>query len=115
MDWISSLSAWPTFVLGLFVYVVVFAIRTILEKTLPSVAGSMVWRDIVLPTVPSLIGLIVALVPSYPVPAPFSSGGRPFYGIVVGFLSAWIYRVFKAVLKRQFGIDDVPPVSGVTR
>jgi len=58
------------------------------------------WRDLVLPALPIVLGQGIALlVVSYPYPAEFTSiGGRWIFGLVAGFSSGFVVRMYKSLL-----------------
>lgn len=59
-----------------------------------------VWRDLILPIMPIILGQVAALVAhQYPYPEGFSSvSGRVVFGLVAGFSSGLIVKLYKSFL-----------------
>jgi len=83
--------------LGAIVYVVRLGVDFALGQTKKNAKW---WREFLLPIFPVLLGQIIALlVTSYPFPEGFTSaGGRWIFGLVAGFSSGIVVRLYKALL-----------------
>lgn len=84
---------------------VVFVLRQIAEYVITNWTfaskESKLWRDLVLPISPILLGSVGAvLLKQYPYPAEIvSAGGRFVFGLVAGFSSSFIVRMYTAFLQ----------------
>lgn len=106
-DDIIHVVGWPTLVFCLGIYFAVFVVRKIVAGVSPKVEGSHYWREVVMPIMPVIFGALASLAATkYPLPAFISStSSRLFLGAVMGGASGWTYKIFKALIKKQFGID----------
>ncbi len=89
---------------------VVFVIRQVVEYAMKNwwplkgwaAANSKakVWRDLILPIMPIVLGQVAALAsPQYPYPEGFSTiSGRIVFGLVAGFSSGLIVKLYKSFL-----------------
>jgi hypothetical protein len=122
MEDLASYLKPPTLLYGVFIYFVALMIRRVLERFFPSRWKSdPIWADVILPTLPAVIGALCALpFDKYPYPDDISHWyERAFLGAVTGFVSGWIYRIVKGVIKKATGIDpdgnSMPPPPGGDR
>ena len=92
--------SWQFIVFGLAIAAVMFVIRTVVEFY---VKNSKVWKDLILPILPVLIGgLSSVLISSYPYPNELTSvGSRAVFGFVAGLLSGLMYRVIKSLIQQR--------------
>ncbi len=101
MDFINATFVIEGGVFCLFVGVIVYFLRSIVEFYPSILANKKInhfWTELFLPTIPMIIGgLIGYFVTTYPYPTPFDTGqaGRIFFGAGCGFISGWVYRVVK--------------------
>lgn len=119
---LASIFTIPTFLLAISINVLMLIVRRAVELIWPSLASHTprtlvenIWERIMLPTLPALMGaLFCMLVPpvkdgvltgfAFPeVVVGFQS--RILYGIGTGFFSAYLYGVFKFLLKKEWNID----------
>lgn len=106
-----------------------FFIRRIVETAVPSVrqtadenspktsypnALSRWWNQVILYSIPVIVGCLVGLIQ---VEFIFGSqintlSGRVFYGMVVGFFSGFLYKIFRRALASKAGIElpSTPPL-----
>jgi len=86
---------------------VVFVMRVIAEYVMANWAAaakeSKLWRDLILPILPILLGQAAALLISqYPYPVGFTSqGGRLIFGLVAGFSSGLVVRLYRSFLSSK--------------
>jgi hypothetical protein len=88
------------FCLGLaaITFVVRRAVEFFLDKPwVPASKASHIWRGLVLPVMPVILGALFGFVASkYPYPEGLdTTSGRVMFGLVAGLLSGLIYRVIK--------------------
>jgi hypothetical protein len=113
----DTLLTWQTGLFALGIYFLTVLMRRTVEAARPSLRDSKVWRDVLLPSLPVLLGLLVAAaLPMYPYPEAINAQAtRLFYGLTVGGGSGWLYKVIKALVVKQWGVDistdDKPPVD----
>lgn len=86
--------------LGAIVYVVRRIAEFIMQATQKEAKW---WREFVLPIFPIILGQTVALlIVSYPYPEGFTSaGGRWIFGLVAGFSSGFVVRMYKSLLSTK--------------
>ena len=101
----------PFFVFALVVYALSELSRRFAEFIHPKLLDQellrgKVWRELALPIVPVLIGMLLVLfLPNFPTPLEFNVwAGRMMYGALLGFFSTWVYRILKAVLQRKWEV-----------
>ncbi len=102
---------WPSVLLCLGIYVIMYVIRTIFESSWPALKTTFLWRELALPIGPILVGALFALLASkYPWPTLVvgSLSAKILYGSVCGICSGWIYGRFRAYLK---ALADKAPES----
>lgn len=86
---------------------VVFILRIVAEYMMANWASaakeSKLWRDLILPILPILLGQFGAFFfKSYPYPEGFNSnGGRVVFGLVAGFSSGLIVRLYRSFLSSK--------------
>ena len=107
LTWQTGLFALGIFVFSLFIRRGLEAVFPTLRKDTPLSRWQLVWEKLVLPSVPVVVGMLLAVcVKSYPYPELLSTAGsRAIYGAVCGFFSSWAYKVLKAALVERFRID----------
>ncbi len=95
---------------GMAVYVVCLIARRGLELALPSLKTGTklggVWQQLVLPTLPVLLGGVAGwFISSFPYPDGLASQStHVMYGLVCGFAAGWAYRIFKAVAEKKWNV-----------
>lgn len=109
---LEQLFGWPVLFFGLFIYFVTKALRRMLVITWPKLDKNEYWEDIILPAIPVVIGALLALViPGKPgqewLPhiVYTSYFARIGFGSVTGACSGLIYRIFRAMVKKMWGVD----------
>jgi len=106
---LSDITQWLWLLLFCFgVYVIVFSIRKIAEGGAPRLKINYFWSEIALPTMPVVVGLLLAC--EYPFPSQVQGWSmRLLLGACGGYASGWSYRIVKAVIKKVTGVsvDDV--------
>ena len=118
MDLTDFNTWWPGLVFALGCFVITFIIRRVVEGVVPKMKANHYWVDVVLPTMPAVLGGGVAmLLVNYPYPLQNPTVGvRLLLGLVAGFGSAWAVKIAKAVIKHKTGVDvdansSAPPVA----
>lgn len=103
MDPLSQLLSLAFIIFSLLVGGIVFIIRKIVEFAWKNAPNNKFWEDVVLPTVPALIGIAIAyFATSYPYGTGFTTtSGRCAFGFVAGLFSGLLYRVVKSLLKQK--------------
>jgi len=103
----------PFLVFSLVVYAVSTFIRLAAEMLHPklretSLTRSRVWRELILPVTPIVLGALLALgVTAFPYPTEFKDiwAGRLMYGAALGLFSTWVYRVIKVIVRRKWDVE----------
>jgi hypothetical protein len=97
---LSMFLSWQFIVFGLAIAAVMFVVRTVVEYF---VKNSKMWKDLILPILPVLIGgLSALLISSFPYPNELTSAGsRSVFGFVAGLLSGLMYRIIKSLLHQK--------------
>jgi hypothetical protein len=109
---------WPTLLFAIVIYGVTRFIRATAENYFPKLRGHRIWEDVFLSCLPVALGAGLAiLVKAYPLPPAFATGNqlRAFFGASIGGASGLLYKVFKAMVKKQWGVDlsaFPPPLRG---
>ena len=118
MDSLDHFVKLPTLIFAVVVYLLTLGLRVVMDRFVsPKVKEDKLYADLLLPTMPVLIGALLALpLSKYPFPEEISNWYvRLFYGAVVGLFSGYLYRVIKAVLSKFGGGTDEPtPLQKVT-
>jgi len=117
---VEDILNWRTLVFTLAVFIFSLFLRRTLEALFPSLSpktpltrAQRVWEEVVLPSTPVLMGIILAVVVKswlFP-PSIVTPGSRAVYGAVCGFFSTWGYRIIKAVVSQKFAVDLDKPMS----
>lgn len=109
IDLVSAI--WQSGLFSIAVYAAVAVVRSLVELPLPQVTGSKYWRGLALPTLPLLIGAVVAVACyDYPYPAGIdSASSRALFGLVCGFMSGWTYRILKTIIAARWPAAKDPP------
>lgn len=89
-------------------------------KATYSTPTAMWWNQVVLYTIPPALGAVVALLNVITLPVSLqSTGSRVLFGVVIGFFSGYLFKIFKPLIVRIFGLKDsdlpagsVPPPAG---
>jgi hypothetical protein len=105
-------------VFAMIVNIISGIVRKIVEVVSPSLKDygftkSRVWRELVLPILPVLIGAALAsCVDSFPYPSTFAAPlvMRAIYGALAGFFSTWAYRIVKTLAQRKWNVE-LPDVA----
>lgn len=105
---------------------VTWLFRTAVEAVFPSLSaktplttGERIWTKFVLRTIPVILGGAAGLIfKNYPFPEVIkdSLSGRFFYGLSLGFISPWGYRLVMAIANKRWDvtIPDDPRAPYVT-
>src|SRR5574338_712392 len=100
----QALFSWQFLLFCLAIAAVLFVIRRLFEYLLETrkidAKNSKLWKDLILPILPVVLGPTAAyLAKAYPYPNGLSSGSaRVAFGLVAGLLSGLVYRVLKSAL-----------------
>lgn len=105
---------WQTVVFSLGIFVAVLIFRKVVEgfypslsKSTPRTRGQQLWEGVALPLLPPVLGGIFALVtPELLQPSLTTLHSQVVFGAVCGFLSTYAYMILKAVLKKNFGVEE---------
>lgn len=105
---------WQTVVFSLGIFVAVLILRKLVEGVLPSLSkstpltrGQQLWEAVALPVLPPVLGGIFALfTPELLQPSLTTMHSQVVFGAVCGFLSTYAYMILKAVLKKNFGVEE---------
>lgn len=128
MDQVAeSLFSLVVVVVGLSSWAGTFLARKIVETAVPSAkkqsdandpkksyltAFSRWWNECILYTLPVIIGMITSLC----YPQDLKTSGKLVLGALVGFFSAYVYKIVKKVISKKFDVDlgdsEAPPVIG---
>lgn len=108
MDPISGLLSLQFLVLCLALSALIFAIRRLVEFRFNTFTKGTLWRDLILPLLPLVLGTLIPLAaPMLPVPEGFAStSGRVLFGLTAGFLSGFVYRWVKAAFHAKVGSHE---------
>lgn len=106
MDNVLSLFSWQLVLFSLGVFVTMYIFRTVIEYILSQwkAIESKLWNDLLLPTMPAIIGCVAAIVlTTYPYPENVTTlDARIVFGLVSGFFSGLVYRVVKKMIVQKF-------------
>ncbi len=110
MDFIK----WQTVVFSLGIFVAVLILRKVVEGAFPFLRKStprnrkqMLWESVVLPVLPPVLGGVFALfTPELLQPSLTTVHSQVVFGAVCGFLSTYAYMILKAIVKKNFGVDE---------
>jgi len=113
---LDKLFCWQTGVFSLTIWVLTFGIRRVLEysfKALTSKGTKLagLWANILLPSMPIVIGVAMAL--SITKTFPYPEGlhlfwGRAMFGLICGLVSSKVYQIVWGALKSK--VPDSPAV-----
>jgi hypothetical protein len=101
---LQALLTWQFLFFCLAIGAIVFMVRVAVEYAMVNWAfvakESKLWRGLILPILPILLGQFGALfITQYPYPEGLSSkGGRMVFGLVAGFTSGLIVRLYRSFL-----------------
>lgn len=128
LDIVDLLTRPGTYVLGVFIYVLVFFMRRVIEGIDPTLKKqadanspkitylnnrARWWNEVVLYAFPVLVGGGTALSKSEFFFAGIGDrGGKVIFGAVVGWFSSFLYKLLKKVIKQKVGVDLSPGDSG---
>lgn len=107
-DVLQILMSWQFVIFSLGVVAITLVLKTIAEYLLVNIKivakESKIWRDLLLPILPVILGSCCAvLIKEYPYPEGLSTTGARFvFGLVAGLLSTFLYRIIKAILNQKF-------------
>jgi xanthosine utilization system XapX-like protein len=106
MDLLSQLFGWQFMLFCLGIASITFVVRSTVEHLLSNAKEIKVWKELILPIFPVVVGAIFSLLAtSYPYPEGFdSASGRTMFGLVAGLLSGLLYRVIKSLLASKITI-----------
>lgn len=110
---LSQLLTMPNMVISLAIFGLVFVMKKLTEvvvaKTLnKDLSKYKFWKELVLPTLPLITGGLLMLIPQVPVPLAFAAGlGAKFvFGVGLGLLSGFMYRIAKKMLVERLGEES---------
>lgn len=110
---LSALLSWQFLFFCIAIGAVVFVIKLVVEYAMvnwwplkqweAAHKESKIWRGLILPILPIALGLAAALlIKQYPYPEGFTSGGaKVVFGLVSGFSSSLIVRLYKSFLSSK--------------
>jgi hypothetical protein len=102
----------PTLAFVVGISVLVLTIRKIVEKAWTAGAVNLWWGDVILPTLPIILAVLIAgLAKQYPFPPVFAASlsARLFFGLVCGAFADLIYMKVKKLISAFAGVDDPAP------
>lgn len=107
LTWQFAVFTIGVFVFSLFARRVTEALFPTIRRDTPLTLAQRVWEKVLLPSIPVLVGIgLAVLVKSWPWPPSVATPGpRALVGAVSGFFSTWAYRVVKAIVKEKFKVD----------
>lgn len=124
LDVFALLTRPGTYMLGVFVYVVVLFIRRVVESINPSLKKqadanspkitylnnyARWWNEVVLYALPAFIGGGSAISQSEFFFAGIGDrGGKVVFGVVVGWFSGFLYKLLKKIIQQKAGVDLSP-------
>lgn len=116
MDILSQLFGWQFMLFCLGIASITFILRSVVEHFFVVAKSMKLWKDLILPIFPVVLGAIVAFsAGSYPYPEGFESdSGRVMFGLVAGLLSGLFYRVIKSLLTAKITIAQDSQVGDET-
>lgn len=129
LDIVGLLTRPGTYVLGLFVFILTFFTRKVIEGINPSLkkaadenspkftyltTAARWWNEVVLYALPVVYGMASALLKSDFFFADIGDrGGKIAFGGVVGWFASFLYKLLRKVIKQKLGVDIVPtPATG---
>ena len=110
MDLTEVFFNWQTALLCCAVYVATLMVKKIIENTKPMFTTGHWWKEVLLPALPVVVGVLVVVASvGFPWPAPLKGwAARVMYGIACGFFSE---RVYTFVSKTMDGLKAPPPAG----
>lgn len=98
---INILLSWQFLLFALCMFAFTFIIRRYVEYFLPKTLTSTLWNKLLLPTMPIILGAIIAYVATkYPYPdGLITTSARIMFGTVAGMFSTISYQVVYGMLK----------------
>lgn len=114
---IDTLATPATLLFCIGVYAILFILRKVLEGLLKKYdfANNYYWREVVLPILPSVIGVVCGVgMKFFPFPEGFTHWGpRALYGLVCGFASALVYKIAMSIVRKLWpGATPSTPADG---
>jgi uncharacterized membrane protein len=101
------------FVFCVFVWILVWFQRKLVERIWKNAKNNAYWRSFFLPLGPIGTGGILAVITSYPFPEIFATtSSKMIFGAVLGLASAHIYKMFKELFNKK--IRDVDETKVIT-
>lgn len=116
---LQILMSWQFIIFSLGIVAITSIFRTLIEYLLANVKimtnESKLWKDLILPVFPVVLGLVAGIVmKEYPYPTGISSrDSRIIFGLVAGLLSTLIYRIVKALFNQKLAAA-LPPGTVVS-
>lgn len=100
------------FVFCVFVWILVWLQRKLVERFWKNAKNNTYWRELLLPLGPIGTGGILALITSYPFPEIFvTTSSKMIFGAVLGLTSAHVYKMFKGLFNKKIkDIDETKTV-----
>lgn len=98
---------WPSLLFSAGIFFLTLFLRKMVEAFEPRLAWSSLWRDKLLPVLPIVLGALAGgLTRNYPYPPGIVAAvPRIFFGIGMGGVSSWLYKIVKIEVKRRFDVD----------
>lgn len=115
-------ASWQTLFVCMAVFLVVFAIRRVLETAFgDNIKNNKWWYEVALPLMPIVIGASLGLLAqSFPWPMVVGDNGwaRVMYGAICGLSSGWVYSRFRSIMKTwnngsDSGSENTPAPNSV--
>ena len=106
-DVLTIFTSWQFVIFGLGIAAIVFVFRTVIEYLLVNTKiishTSKLWRDLILPILPVIMGVFLSVsVSDYPYPDGISNvQSRFIFGLVAGLLSSLLYRLIKSLINKK--------------
>lgn len=99
---------WQIGLFSLGMIAITYVVRRLVETFWKGARSNRYWVEAAIPTLPIVLGgTLAALFASYPYPEGIKTGvARAFFGAGCGFMSAWMYRLFRVFVKKKTGVDD---------
>lgn len=116
----AHLFSYHTLLLAVVVWIISFFVRRIVELAIPTLKkqadanepgktyltkGAEWWNEVILYAVPVVLGIALAVGIPWVSPELVTVGMRVMWGFVVGWMSSFIYKVLRKILKERVGVD----------
>lgn len=127
LDIIGLLTRPGTYVLGIFIFILTFFSRKIIESINPSLkkvadvndpsvtyltTASRWWNEVVLYVLPVIYGMAAGWLKSdFFFNGIGDKGGKVMFGAVVGWFASFLYKLLRKLVKQKLGLDIIPDPS----